>query len=109
MNSSFPVRPISSLFTVLLLAAALAGCQTDTSGAPKLAAAPKPPMTHRQAALDCWMGTEHGHADMPLDKRANIVDECIKEKMAGEPLSPDVLAAEGKAETKSKAKPKPKS
>ena len=89
----------------LLVAAALslAACETTGAGASApVAAAPaaqpaggdnpmapdtvtrtKGPMTHRQAALYCWMSTEHGHADMPLDKRADVVDRCIKEKMAG--------------------------
>ena len=31
----------------------------------------------------CWMSTEHGHADMPLDKRADVVDKCIAQKMQG--------------------------
>ena len=90
----------------LLVAAALslAACETTGAGtSAPVAAAPaaqpaggdnpmaadtvtktKGPMTHRQAALYCWMSTEHGHADMPLGKRADVVDKCIKEKMAGQ-------------------------
>ena len=88
----------------LLVAAALslAACETTGAGtSAPVAAAPaaqpadgdnpmsadtvtktKGPMTHRQAALYCWMSTEHGHADMALNKRADVVDKCIKEKMA---------------------------
>ena len=29
------------------------------------------------------MATEHGHNDMDLDKRADVVDKCIEEKMKG--------------------------
>ena len=42
-------------------------------------------MSHTDAAEYCWMATEHGHADLSLDKRADIVEQCIKEKMAGKP------------------------
>ena len=90
----------------LLVAAALslAACETTGAGASApVAAAPaaqpagddnpmaadtvtktKGPMTHRQAALYCWMSTEHGRKDLPLGKRADVVDKCIKEKMAGQ-------------------------
>ncbi len=64
-----------------------AGPRAQASAAPaartKQAKAPAGPMTHRQAALYCWMHTEHGHADLPLDKRADVVDKCIKDKMGG--------------------------
>lgn len=88
-----------------LMATALAGCNTDATGKPSVRAAPKQPLTHQQAALDCWMATEHGHADLPLDKRADLVDACIKDKMAGKPAP---AAARAKPKGKPKAKPKPK-
>ena len=76
-----------------LLAAAvlsLAACQTTGAGtaapatlAKPAAAEPQGPMTHRDAALYCWMKTEHGRAGLSLDKRADVVDKCIKEKMQG--------------------------
>jgi len=86
----------------LLVAAAcaLAGCQTDRTAAP---AARTAPVSHHQAALECWMATEHGHADLPLEKRANLVDACIKDRMAGKPL-PDALAAGRKDKPKEKPK-----
>ena len=31
--------------------------------------------------MECWMSTEKGHADIDLDKRADIVTQCIDEKM----------------------------
>jgi hypothetical protein len=87
---------------------ALAACQTDSTGpaaadAPKAetatakmdAAAPKPeaakppvpasepeePMTHARAARECWMRTEKANAREDLDKRADLVNKCIDEKM----------------------------
>ena len=99
MNST-PAQTRVLLAALLLAAgAALAGCNTDSTGAPAAQAAPKEPLTHQQAALECWMATEHGHADMPLDKRADIVDACIKDKMAGKPVPAAALP---------KPKPKPK-
>ena len=84
-----------------LVAAALAGCNTDDSGKPSVQAAPKQPLTHQQAALDCWAATEHGRADQPLDKRADAVDACIKAKLAGKPWP-------GAAQAEPKPTPKPK-
>ncbi len=96
------------LRAALLLAAglALAGCQTDSTGKPEAKAAPAAPAVpdHQQAALDCWMETEHGHADLPLDKRADVVDACIKAKMAGKPWPAEAAA---KAQTK-RPSPRPK-
>jgi hypothetical protein len=99
-----PAR-IRLLLAAVLLAAggALAGCKTDSTGQPVVQAAPASPITHQQAALDCWMATEHGRADMPLDKRADLVDACIKDKMAGKPLPAGVS---GKPQAKSRTKPK---
>jgi hypothetical protein len=55
-------------------------------------------MTKTHAAEICWRATEHGHADLPLDKRANIVDQCIKDKLAGKPWTPPG-AKQAKAKT----------
>jgi hypothetical protein len=98
--TSSTARPLSSALAVLLLAAALSGCAANTSGAAGPAAqAPKPAMTHQQAALQCWMATEHARKDLSLDKRADIVDQCIKDKMSGNPVPAAVQA-------KPKSKPK---
>jgi hypothetical protein len=88
----------SSVLLAALMAAALAGCNTDESGKPSVQAAPKEPLTHQQAALECWAATERGHSDLPLDKRADVVDACIKAKMAGKPWP-------GAAEVKPKPAP----
>ncbi|MFZ0110717.1 MAG: hypothetical protein WA445_05945 [Pseudolabrys sp.] len=44
-------------------------------------------MTHSRAARECWMRTEKGSAHENLDKRAELVNKCIDEKMkaAGAP------------------------
>jgi hypothetical protein len=89
--SNLPPHPAARLlFTAALLVAAtaLAGCETTGTGVAQASAKPAPePLTHTQAAEICWMATERGHADLPLDKRADIVDQCIKDKMAGWPTS----------------------
>ncbi len=67
-----------------LAALALAACETTGAGVkPEAAKAPEPPMTHTRAAEQCWMSTEKGAASMSLDKRADLVDKCIEQKMKG--------------------------
>jgi hypothetical protein len=74
---------------LVLAGLALAGCETTGTGpGPVAQAAPQPPLTHAQAAEQCWMSTERGHADMDLDKRADIVTQCIKDKMKDMPATP---------------------
>jgi hypothetical protein len=89
--SKLPPHPAQRLLltaALLVAAAALAGCETTGSGVAQATPQPAPaPLTHTQAAEICWMATERGHADLPLDKRADIVDQCIKDKMAGRPTS----------------------
>ncbi len=45
------------------------------------------PMTHARAARECWMKTEKTSAHADIDKRADLVNKCIDEKMkaAGAP------------------------
>ena len=83
-------------------ALAMAGCETDATGptagdAPRAITSARPdaepprsqpapvanstPMTHSRAARECWMRTEKGSAHENLDKRAEIVDKCIDEKL----------------------------
>lgn len=67
---------------------ALAACETTGTGPQgPVAATPQPPMTRSEAAMECWMGTEKGDARMNLDKRADIVDRCIEQKMKGAPAA----------------------
>lgn len=80
-----PLLRFRKMPAALLLALALAGCETTGGGLPgfgtQAAAPPEPPMTHSRAAQECWMKTEKGAAAMSLDKRADIVTQCIAEKM----------------------------
>jgi hypothetical protein len=87
------------LVGITIMAGMLAGCQTDgTASNPiaelaaynakgddaKVAAKPpEPPMTRSKAASDCWMSTEKGGASANLDKRADLVNICIENKMKG--------------------------
>jgi hypothetical protein len=57
----------------------LIGYPTD---APATEAAPQP-VTHQRASEDCWMETEHGAKSLPPNKRAKLVDKCVKDKMSG--------------------------
>jgi hypothetical protein len=41
------------------------------------------PMTRSRAARECWMRTEKGSNREDLDKRADVVNKCIDEKMKG--------------------------
>lgn len=75
---------------LLALGVALSGCETTGEPAPQAAAAP---VTHEQAALDCWMATEKDAARLGLDKRADLVDKCIAGKMSGKESSKDLAAA----------------
>jgi len=90
-----PAQRLLLTAALLLAAAALAGCETTGAGVAQASAKPAPaPMSHTQAAEYCWMSTEHGHADLPLDKRADIVTQCIKEKLAGQPETKQVKQAQ---------------
>ena len=81
------------------VASAAPKAEAPKTEAPK-AEAPKPqapgpaepaadsgPMTHTRAARECWMRTEKSGPSMDLDRRADIVNKCIDEKMkaAGAP------------------------
>jgi type IV pilus biogenesis protein CpaD/CtpE len=82
ISSRLPLR----LAVLAIAGVALAACETTGSGPQaSVAAAPQQPMTHTEAAMECWMGTEKSDARMNLDKRADIVDRCIARKMKGAP------------------------
>lgn len=88
-----PARHAMRVLMILTSAVVLlGGCQTDgssplsdlvTSSDKKAepATPPEPPMTRSRAAMECWMKTENGHADGNLDKRADVVNKCIDEKL----------------------------
>jgi hypothetical protein len=82
-----PLQPRTHFTVIAILfgAALLAGCETTgpgaTAAATSQAGPPEPPMTHARAAELCWMGTEKGAASQNLDKRADVVNKCIEDKM----------------------------
>jgi len=83
-------RILFGILPVVLAAAALAGCETTGTGpGPTASAAPPPaaPLTHTKAAEICWMATEKADRNMNLDKRVDVVDKCIAEKMKAAPKS----------------------
>jgi hypothetical protein len=102
------------LVLVVSCALAAAACETDGTG-PSAAGAPKAevaagksdsdapktqaakpaepavdaePMTRSRAARECWMRTEKGSAREDLDKRADVVNKCIDEKLKAAGTSP---------------------
>jgi hypothetical protein len=89
----------AALVFALAAAGCLAGCETDGNSPGPFAALsspakpaepekpPEPPMTHARAASECWMSTEKGSASVNIDKRADIVDKCIENKMKTAPKS----------------------
>ena len=40
-------------------------------------------VVYDNATEQCWMETEQGNKSLPLDKRAKVVDKCVKDKMSG--------------------------
>jgi hypothetical protein len=81
-----PNRLVPRLLLAAFAALALAACETTGAGTsvkPEAAKPPEPPMTHTRAAEQCWMATEKGAINMSLDKRADLVDKCIEDKMKG--------------------------
>ena len=105
---------ISSPALLVGCALMLAGCETDgigptATGAPRATvsstrpdtdtstvhasrpAAPvqnAEPMTRTRAARECWMRTEKSGAHENLDKRADLVNKCIEEKMKAAGVTP---------------------
>lgn len=109
------MTPVSArvfrLLPLVFAAVALAACETTGTGAPDAAAKPvELPMTHTRAAEQCWMSTEKGAASMSLDKRADMVDKCIAEKMktgTAEPAPETKKPEAKKPETKKPETKKP--
>ena len=98
----------------MLAAGALAACETTGTSAPDVAAKPvELPMTHTRAAEQCWMSTEKADASLPLDKRADLVDKCIEQKMkagsgGAEPAPAAPAGAKKKKPASAAADAKPK-
>jgi hypothetical protein len=91
---SFRLFVARGIAFAVLSAVMLGGCQTDGTGidaslATANSAEPKTKtVTHTEAAAQCWMSTEKGAASLSLDKRADVVNKCIDDKMKGAPAVP---------------------
>ena len=100
------------ILAVILAAGTLAACETTGTSASDVAAKPvELPMTHTRAAEQCWMSTEKANASLPLDKRADIVNKCIEQKMnagSGGSEAAPAVPAEAKKKTPAAADAKPK-
>jgi hypothetical protein len=66
----------------LIASVILASCTTNRTDTPAAEAAPQP-LTQSKASEQCWMETEHGNKSLPLEKRAKVVDQCVKDKLSG--------------------------
>jgi hypothetical protein len=67
VTSSTPhTRNLIAMLVLVLAAAALAGCGASA---------------RTWAAADCWKSIEKNDAKMNIDKRADIVNKCIDDKM----------------------------
>ena len=62
-----------------------AGSKPETpptqSARPAAAADDGEPMTRARAARECWMRTEKANPHQDLDKRADVVNKCIDDKL----------------------------
>jgi len=74
------IRSACRLALLCAAAASLAACTTDGKGQVSLLA---PPMTHQRASAECWMQTEKTMQKVELDKRVDVVNRCIDDKMSG--------------------------
>jgi outer membrane PBP1 activator LpoA protein len=82
MNYSVARTNVAPFVLPLIAAVILASCTTNRTDTPTSEAAP-PPLTQSKAAEQCWMETEHGAKSLPPEKRAKVVDQCVKDKMSG--------------------------
>jgi len=77
--------------TTLLLCLALAGCAAAqaSGGGPSGTNwwDDGTPMDKQKASTICWMKYEKGNADLPLDKRADLVNKCVTDTLNGKPVN----------------------
>ena len=82
MNYSVARANVAPFGLLLIAPVIVASCSTNLAATPAAEAAP-PPLTQSKAAEQCWMETEHGAKSLPAEKRAKVVDQCVKDKMSG--------------------------
>ncbi len=73
------IRSACRLALLCASAASLGACTTDGKGQISLLS----PMTHQRASAECWMQTEKTMQKVDLDKRVDVVNRCIDDKMSG--------------------------
>jgi len=73
------IRSACRLVLLSAAAATLGACTTDGKGQVSLLS----PMTHQRASAECWMQTEKTMQKVDLDKRVDVVNRCIDEKLSG--------------------------
>lgn len=44
-------------------------------------------VTREKINAMCWMKFEKGHGDLPIDKRADLVNQCVAETLKEHPLN----------------------
>jgi hypothetical protein len=82
---------LQTLPQILLLCLALAGCAAAQASSGRPAGGDEwwndgTPMDKQKASTICWMKYEKGNGDLPLDKRADLVNKCVHDTMAGKPV-----------------------
>mgnify|MGYP001049338942 CR=1 FL=1 len=77
------LRRLIGTLVLLLFACTLplTGCTSAVTPRTQTPVANSGPMTHSRAARECWMRTEKANAHENLDKRAELVNKCIDEKL----------------------------
>ena len=83
--STIAARGNVASFGLLLIAVVLlAGCTANstTTRADLTPAVLSKPLTQQRASEECWWETEPGAKNLPLDKRAKVVDKCVQDKMS---------------------------
>ena len=73
------IRSACRIVLLFAAATALGACTTDGKGQVSLLS----PMTHQRASAECWMQTEKTMQKVDLDKRVDVVNRCIDEKLSG--------------------------
>ncbi len=43
-------------------------------------------VTHEKISAMCWMKYEKGHGDLPIDKRADLVNQCVADTLKEHPI-----------------------
>ena len=77
------LRRLIGTLVLLLFACTLplTGCTSAVTPRTQTPVANSGPMTHSRAARECWMRAERTSARENLDKRADLVNKCIEDKM----------------------------